>query len=426
MRSILFYIPAEIAGAPVFGVGLLLAAWLLVAVLGGLWLARRPGGAREAAGFVPLVLIIAAVIVFLLPGMVERDASGRLLGVPIRGFGVMLMLATVAGVGLAARRAWQAGIDPDAIYSLAFVMFVAGIVGARIFYLIEYGHEFICRTPQGGIDLAATVRAMLNVTQGGLVVYGSVLAAVPAGIWFCRRRGLPVLQVGDVIAPGMVLGLAVGRIGCFLNGCCFGGVCPTASYAVSFPPGSPPYVYQQQAGWQSGVWLEEAEGRVKVAYVAPASAAAEAGVAAGQTVAAVNGSPVGSLSEARARVAEGGPAYELRTAEGQTLRWVAVAAPARSVPIHPAQLYAAIDAGLLALVLWLYFPLRRRDGEVFALMLTLHPISRFFLEMIRSDEPGQFGTELTISQWLSLGLISAAAVLWWYVEHTPRSTGRGS
>ena len=69
----------------------------------------------------------------------------------------------------------------------------------------------------------------------------------------------------------------------------------------------------------------------------------------------------------------------------------------------PTQLYAAIDAGLLALVLWFYYPFRRRDGEVFALLITLHPISRFFLEMIRSDEPGQFGTGLTISQWLSLG-----------------------
>jgi phosphatidylglycerol:prolipoprotein diacylglycerol transferase len=67
-------------------------------------------------------------------------------------------------------------------------------------------------------------------------------------------------------------------------------------------------------------------------------------------------------------------------------------------------------------VLWLYYPFRRRDGEVFALLITLHPISRFLLEMIRSDEPGQFGTELTISQWLSLGLLAAAGVLWWYVE----------
>jgi phosphatidylglycerol:prolipoprotein diacylglycerol transferase len=88
--------------------------------------------------------------------------------------------------------------------------------------------------------------------------------------------------------------------------------------------------------------------------------------------------------------------------------------------VHPTQLYSAIDAGLLALVLWLAWPFRRRDGEIFALLITLHPLSRILLEVIRSDEQGFWGTPLTISQWLSLGILAAAAVLWGYIERQPR------
>jgi phosphatidylglycerol:prolipoprotein diacylglycerol transferase len=103
-----------------------------------------------------------------------------------------------------------------------------------------------------------------------------------------------------------------------------------------------------------------------------------------------------------------------------------------SLPIHPAQLYAAIDAALLALVAVLFTPLARRDGEVFALVLTLHPISRMLLEAIRVDEPPALGTPLSISQLVSLVLLAAATALWWWIgRQAPRvrlpagSTGTG-
>jgi phosphatidylglycerol:prolipoprotein diacylglycerol transferase len=261
---------------------------------------------------------------------------------------------------------------------------------------------------------------MLNVTKGGLVVYGSVLAGVPAGIWYCLRRGLPILTIGDLIAPSMVVGLALGRIGCFLNGCCFGGVCLTADYALTFPAGSPPYEQQLQSGWQSGVWLGERGGQVIAAYVSPESGPSAAGLRPGDTITAINGGKVTSLAAARQRLAAGSTSYEIETGDGRILRWLNPHGPPRSVPIHPAQLYAAIDAGLLAFVLWAFFPFRRRDGEVFALLLTLHPLSRFLLEMIRTDEPGQFGTSLSISQWLSLGILVLGAALWIFIERQPR------
>jgi phosphatidylglycerol:prolipoprotein diacylglycerol transferase len=354
--------------------------------------------------------------------MVEVSTERTPIGIPVRGFGVMLMLATVAGVGLAAYRARQMGLDPEVIYSLAFAMFIAGIAGARLFYIAQYWEQFQQSTFIG------TLQSILNVTKGGLVVYGSVLAGVPTGIGFLLYRKLPILAVGDIIAPSMVLGLAIGRIGCFLNGCCYGGVCLTAPYALEFPgprslqPASPPYLRQEELGWRSGVWLsEDNEKQVVVAYVAPHGPAANE-LNVGDHITTINGTDLKSLAEAQQLLAKAGPAFEAHTADGRVVRWVVKQPPAWSVPIHPAQIYAALDAGLLALLLWAYYPFRRRDGEVFALLVTLHPLSRFVLEMVRSDEPGQFGTQFTISQWLSLAFLVAACALWWYVERQPRGS----
>jgi len=419
VRSTLFYIPAQWLGVPVFGFGWLLLAWAIFCGVTTVSLLRTPGGRRELGGNLPFFVLIAALIVFVLPSLVERDSDGRVLGVPVHAWGVMMIPAVIGGVALTAYRAWQVGISPEKIYSLAFVMVIAGLLGARLFYVVQYWTQFVERSAAGGIDVRATVVGMLNVTKGGMVVYGSVLAGVPAGIWFCRKRGLPILAVGDVIAASMVLGLAIGRIGCFLNGCCFGGVCLTESYSVTFPAGSPPYLQHEERGWDSGVWLERNEGRIVVSYVAPQSATASVGLRVGDNVVSINGAKIESLAEARERLARGSRAWEVETSDGRILRWQSDK-PARSVPVHPTQVYAAIDGALLALVLWFYFPYRRHEGEVFAVLLVLQPVSRFFLEMIRSDEPGQFGTALTISQWISLALIAAGIVLFVYLEWRPR------
>ncbi len=414
MRTTLFHIPAEIGRVPVFGFGWLLLLWIAFAVGLSLWLLRRPNGRSEAASYVPVFVVVAAVIAFLLPNLVEPVPGGNP-GLPIRGYGVMLMLATIAGVGLAAYRAWQVGIDPEVIYSLAFVMFLAGIVGARLFYVIEYWQEEF--SPEHTGYWLETVKAIFNVPKGGLVVYGSVIFGVPAGFWFCRRRGLPVLAIGDIIAPSMVLGQALGRIGCFLNGCCFGAVCLTHDYAMSFPADSPPYIHQERYGWDSGVWLEDDEkgGPIRVAYVAPGGAPDAAGLRAGDEIIRINGAAVSSLADARERLAAGSGVYEIETSD-RIVRWTA-GKPPRSVPVHPTQLYAAIDAGLLALMLWFLFPYRRHDGEVFAWLITLHPLSRILIETIRADEPKH---PLTISQWISIAILGAGVVLWIFIERQPK------
>jgi len=81
--------------------------------------------------------------------------------------------------------------------------------------------------------------------------------------------------------------------------------------------------------------------------------------------------------------------------------------PTRSRGTHPTQIYSSINAGLLCLVLWFFWTVKKSDGEVFALMLILYSIGRFLMELIRQDELGQFGTDFTISQWVSVLAIVA-------------------
>ena len=98
----------------------------------------------------------------------------------------------------------------------------------------------------------------------------------------------------------------------------------------------------------------------------------------------------------------------------------ATLSPARSLPVHPTQLYSAIDAALIALVLLAWSPFRRHDGELVALMLTIYPIMRFMEESIRTDESPVFGTGMSISQNVSILILAAAVALWIFVLRGPK------
>jgi phosphatidylglycerol:prolipoprotein diacylglycerol transferase len=82
----------------------------------------------------------------------------------------------------------------------------------------------------------------------------------------------------------------------------------------------------------------------------------------------------------------------------------------RSLPLHPTQIYDALNALAIALLCWLVYPYRRRDGEITAMAALLYPINRIAIEFLRWDEAGQFGTRFTISQWVSAGLIAVATL----------------
>ncbi|HLQ44490.1 MAG TPA: prolipoprotein diacylglyceryl transferase family protein, partial [Planctomycetaceae bacterium] len=90
----------------------------------------------------------------------------------------------------------------------------------------------------------------------------------------------------------------------------------------------------------------------------------------------------------------------------QVQRGFLPAEAAGSLPIHPTQLYSVIDGLLLCLLTLAYYPVRSRDGSVVTLGLLTYPITRFLIERLRGDEMGQFGTSLTIAQWISLAMLA--------------------
>ena len=112
----------------------------------------------------------------------------------------------------------------------------------------------------------------------------------------------------------------------------------------------------------------------------------------------------------------------LRSSTGARATWTLDDLPDWSLPVHPTQLYSAANGGLLCLLLLAYHPMRRRDGETLALLLSLYPVTRYLLETIRIDEPGQFGTSLTISQWVSIGLLLLAMALWTKLLSSPNGS----
>jgi phosphatidylglycerol:prolipoprotein diacylglycerol transferase len=410
MCSELLLIPYEWGGVPIFGYGALLVLWAIVGVGGLARSVWRNGWTAEASSLVPLLLLTGAAIIGL-PRLFPN-------GLPIRGYGLMVLIGAVAGVALAKYRARQLGLDQDLILSLALWLFIGGVIGARLFYVVEYWQERI----RGDTWLQTLGRA-LDFPEGGLVIYGGLFGAAAAAAIFLRRERLPVLATADLIAPSLAIGLAFGRIGCLMNGCCYGGL-STLPWAVTFPPTSPPYNDQVATGAAYGFSLGADEsGRPVILHLEDGSAAAVAGLAVGDVIGRVNNSSVASLAEAENLLFQVSYSREMLALELLPEKLIELpppSPPARSQPVHPTQIYSAINAGLLAWFLWVAYPLRRRDGEIFALMLTIYPISRFMLEIIRTDERAVFGTGLSISQNISLAMFVAVIGLWAYLSRQPR------
>jgi phosphatidylglycerol:prolipoprotein diacylglycerol transferase len=430
MLRTLFYIPdAEIAGLPIFGRGWLLLAWAIFSVVLLVYLIRKHGPAAqpegEVFGYVPLLALVAGAIWLLLPRLCE-PIPGRedLQGLPIRGYGVMLLVAVAAGVAMAAWRGRRLGLDPELIFTLAFWAFVPGIIGARVFYVIEYWADFQRES------LGQTLIAVINVTEGGLVVYGSVIGGMVGLLGFIWAYKMPPLATLDLVTPSFLLGMAIGRIGCFLNGCCFGSVCDLP-WAVTFPADSPPYFHQVERGetFVQGLKIAGAAGAEPlIAEVRPGSRAARQGLKAGQKILSIDHVPIGTAAQARRELLRAQQFDREITVKASgnddqiVAKWPITRPLPRSEPVHPTQLYSSLNALVTCLFLVAYAPFRRRDGEIWAMFLTLYPITRFLLEIIRTDEPGVFGTGLTISQWMSLILLVCALAFWVRVWTKPRGT----
>jgi len=352
---------------------------------------------------------------------------------PIFSFGMMLLVAFLTGTWLASRRARREKVPTEALWDIALYVFFAGIIGARLLHFILF--------PQSG-DIWEQLLRFVRIWEGGLVFYGSLAGGlvgfVLAYFFIIRRLGLRTWQIADIIAPSIALGIFFGRIGCFLNGCCFGNVADPSVpswLTVRFPPLSIPHRALSEQGYQTllgfGVLGHDAPDQDSrtVLFVEPDTPAAHAGLKPGDVIVELNEQAVESGEQLVKRLFELISQASSLRATGTKMRLsvsvlrgekilrpdtesgVASFTPPWSLPLYPTQLLSAVDGLLLWAFLSLLYPLRRRYGEIFAIFLAAYAFSRFFLEQLRSDTPRLF-QGMTFSQLVSIGLLVVACALW--------------
>jgi len=396
--------------------GRLTVVWLIAGLLIFLWQARLSGWKNAGKSFLPLYVIVAAVIHFVFPrleimGFDPMDPSGPMVvqGLAIRGYGVFLMLAILSAIGLAVAGCRRVGVDVEKSLSLCFWIVLAGIAGARVFYVIQKWGSF------DGPGGSASLIDLVDMTKGGLVVYGSLVGGGIAALVYMFVSRLPVLKTLDGLAPAMMLGLAIGRIGCLMNGCCYGGECGPHPFGLQFPAGSAPYMDQLYDGSLIGARSVEAKNEKGIRLgqeIDGGSLAERVGLKPGDRFFVIAPEAERIAAAAKHQMNPSGLEVVIESDAGGKQVVALEQVRDRSLPIHPTQIYAAINASLLCLVLWLYSDRKRFVGEVFATLIVVYPVSRFLLEMIRKDEAGVFGTPFTISQLFSMVLLVIGIALY--------------
>lgn len=135
---------------------------------------------------------------------------GSVLSFPIHLYGVLLALAFAGGIGLGIYHAGRFGITPERIIDLSIVFMFSAMLGSRILYILLYPQQF------------QEAWSWFALNRGGLVFFGGFLATVAGVILFGKYYRISLRILGDLIAPCLALGHTVGRLGCFVNGCCYG------------------------------------------------------------------------------------------------------------------------------------------------------------------------------------------------------------
>ena len=309
---------------PLIGPGFILLPWIAYGLYW--WMNSRSPELKE--NVVPVILwLVMSGALLSLPSFLQN-------GVPIYGYGFFFLIGFIVGGWTATRRAEAVGLNGEILWDLGLWVFFGGVVGARIFYCIEYpARVFMDSNGQwkSGFDL---VFSFVNLSEGGLVFYGGMILGAAGFIAFCVRRKLSPHLLADVAIPSVFIGLGFGRLGCLMNGCCYGDRCDLP-WGITFKSGSVPF-------------------------------------------------------------------------EALVHRGFLDANDAITFLLHPTQIYSSINAFLLAWLTASYFKHRPRDGAVVALGMLIYPVTRFIIEILRSDESGILQTRFTISQAVSGGLFLAA------------------
>jgi prolipoprotein diacylglyceryltransferase len=434
--------------------------------------------------------------------LVSGDLFGRHIALRIHGYGLMLALGFLAAIYLARWRARRAGEDADVILRCGLLALVGGIAGGRIAYILQHWSTQFAQAPD-------PLLAMLNVTSGGLIYHGGLILASAMVIGYLLMKRLPLRRYLDFVAVGVMVGLAFGRAGCLLNGCCFGLPCRAdwplgmrfpmfSKPLLSLVPGpggfspdtdgpSPVYAHQLTTGRvdpderlrdprdPQHVWpprylhgrldndqLEELmdesrwsadfqdvsgpDGRISEADWR-AALRRRSGLLRGsenwaEAVGAFDSGGDGQLdftemrdylTSRRAWVlsrfdadGDGQLSGAERAAPNAYLQedlW-ALASAQWSAPVVPSQALSLIGALVVAAILNGFYRLRRREGQVFALMMMLYPVMRFFEEALRDENVHDLSRgQLTHNQVTVLIIAAAGAVMWLVLRFLPPSAG---
>jgi len=312
----------------------------------------------------------------------------------VKSYGLMMVIGFLSAVALIRYLSRDFTRDPQLITNVALYSLIAGVAGARVFYVLHHLSSF--RYDPLGV---------FKIWQGGLELLGGVILAVLVIFFFLVYHKLPIRRYLDALAVGLMLALVFGRIGCFLNGCCYGK--PTElPWGVCFPYYS--FAYMSQ----------------------------------------VNPNPERNRSEPQLKLPDEYFGYQ-----DEDLGWIAGLKPKqylneqqkeevtegkyRCLPVHPTQLYSSATAAFWCFILYLFWrraqnaersgktgKLFTKPGSTFALMLIVYGVSRFLIELLRDDNPFEFDG-LTISQNLGIAMVMLGVVLMVFFQYT-KSKAKGT
>ena len=203
---------------------------LLLLALAQSYASARKMGWKPALVLSIIVLIVGDIITYFLFNAFfapYNDANYVFQHVSIYSYGFMLMIAFVIGtIWLVVQgRRQKPPVEIDTILDLMVWVIIGSIIGARLIYVLT----------QWG-DYSAHKENILRITEGGLSIHGGVLGAMVFAWMYCKVKGLDYWRIVDFAVPGVPLGMFIGRIGCFLNGCCYGVRCEADfPLGVKFP-----------------------------------------------------------------------------------------------------------------------------------------------------------------------------------------------
>ena len=263
-------------------------------------------------------------------------------GVGLHSWGLMVTMAFLAACLTTGARAGKVGIDSDLLVPFYLILTIFALVGARLLHFMMSGDA---------AEFFANPLVFFNLSRGGFAFYGGLIGGTLSGALYAWIRKIHVLKLADVVAPTIMLGLSLGRVGCFLAGCCHGAAIglPEQSSLLSLPGGQ----IVTTAGFP---WL---------------------------ALVFTKGVGVGAIHDV--------PLYPTQV-------WESVGA-----------------MGLFLFLSWLWKKHRRFDGQILATLLVLYAGLRSTIESFRGDTVRGLhefaGHTLSTSQLVSLGMLAAAAVL---------------